>query len=349
VVVVESIAITDTKVPVESEANAAGSSASSSKKKKKKAKFSFDDFSFDDVDNSKGGKQKQSTEEPALSEDVFIAQESSSSKAADDDEERGVQEDNEDEAEMAPVQPADGLTMEQRARKEKPKSRIRFAESSQPDFVMMSLDHVSLIYGNDVILKDATLSVSTGQRVGLVGPNGSGKTTQMKILAGELEPTTGDVVKSSKDLRVAMLRQEFIDELDMTRTLREELLQAFDEEQRLLKGITELEEEVSRTTDDPERMEQVLNKLQDLQDKAIAKGAYSLDSKVDKIMDATGFTVEDGSALVKSFSGGWKMRIGLAKILLKDPNVLLLDEPTNHLDLESVSLISISMPYFTID
>jgi ATP-binding cassette subfamily F protein 3 len=76
-------------------------------------------------------------------------------------------------------------------------------------------------------------------------------------------------------------------------------------------------------------MEVVLNRLQDLQERALSRGVYALDSKVDKIMDATGFSVEDGKALVKSFSGGWKMRIGLAKILLKEPNVLLLDEPTN--------------------
>ena len=73
-----------------------------------------------------------------------------------------------------------------------------------------------------------------------------------------------------------------------------------------------------------------------LQDEAISRGVYSLDSKVDKVMDSMGFSVMDQSALVKTFSGGWKMRIGLAKILLKDPNILLLDEPTNHLDMEAV-------------
>lgn len=298
------------------------SSSASKKKKKKKAKFDFENFSFDDLE-----KEEEPVPEETPIEEVRIEVEAQSEDSM---------EESEDAEPHSETGPGDGMTMEEKIRKEKPRSRIRFAESSQPDFVMMSLDHVSLVYGNEVIVKDSTLSVSTGQRVGLVGPNGSGKTTQLKVLAGELEPTTGDVVKSSKDLRVAMLRQEFLDELNMTRTLREELMASFDVEQKILDEIAACEDEIARTTDDPDRMEKVLNRLQDLQEQALAKGVYSLDAKVDKIMDATGFSSEDGAALVKSFSGGWKMRIGLAKILLKEPNVLLLDEPTNHLDLDSV-------------
>ena len=141
----------------------------------------------------------------------------------------------------------------------------------------------------------------------------------MKILNGDIEFTTGEIVKSSPNLRVAFLRQEFVDQLNMSRTLREELLASFTEEQQLLKDIEACEREVERTVDDPQQMESVLNKLQSLQDTAISKGAYSLDSKVDNILDQTGFAIEDGAALVSSFSGGWKMRIGLAKILLLDP------------------------------
>jgi len=109
--------------------------------------------------------------------------------------------------------PSDGLTIEQRIRKEKPPPRVRFAESSQPDFAMMELDKVSVVFGNAQIIKDASFDVKTGERVGLVGPNGGGKTTLLKIFAEALEPTTGDLVKSSKNLRTAYLRQEFIDEL----------------------------------------------------------------------------------------------------------------------------------------
>jgi len=243
---------------------------------------------------------------------------------------------NKDSKSVKPVAEPVELTIEQKLRKEKPPARVRFQESSQPDYVMMGLDHVSLVFGNTVVLKDSSFSVATGERVGLVGPNGGGKTTQLKILAGELEPTTGEITKSSRNLRIAFLRQEFIDELNPEAALREELFKAFTEEQKILSDLSDCEEELANTADDPEKMEEVLDRLQQLQDKAISKGVYALDGKVDRVMDTMGFSSADAKLLVKSFSGGWKMRIGLAKILLKDPNVLLLDEPTNHLDIDSV-------------
>jgi ATPase subunit of ABC transporter with duplicated ATPase domains len=230
----------------------------------------------------------------------------------------------------------DGLTAEQRMRKERPPARVRFAESSQPDFVMMALEKVGLVFGNQVVLKDASFGVTTGERVGLVGPNGGGKTTSLRILAGELEPTTGEIVKSSKKLRVSFLRQEFVDGLDKERSLRDELFTAFEEERALIKEIETVEEEVSRAVDDADTMAKVLDKLQGLQEKAIAMGVYALGPKVEKMMESMGFSAADADSKVGSFSGGWKMRIGLAKILLQDPNILLLDEPTNHLDLDSV-------------
>jgi ATPase subunit of ABC transporter with duplicated ATPase domains len=178
--------------------------------------------------------------------------------------------------------------------------------------------------------------VSTGDRVGLVGPNGSGKTTQLKVLAGEIEPSFGDVVKSSRSMRIAYLKQEFTDELTLTNTLRQELLTTFATEMKILDGIAAMETELEQAASDPALLEEKLNKLSDLQEEANVKGVYSIDSRVEKIMDQCGFGGGDGDSLVSSFSGGWKMRIGIAKILLQEPNALLLDEPTNHLDLESV-------------
>ena len=139
-----------------------------------------------------------------------------------------------------------------------------------------------------------------------------------------------------RNLRTAYLRQEFIDELVPSNSLKQELFSTFSEEQALLKDIETCEEEIANTTDDANAMENALNKLAELQAEANTKGVYALESKVEKIMDQCGFSSADAELPVKSFSGGWKMRIGLAKILLKEPNVLLLDEPTNHLDLESV-------------
>lgn len=138
-------------------------------------------------------------------------------------------------------------------------------------------------------------------------------------MAGEIEPTTGDVIKSSRNLRVAFLRQEFIDELEMSRTLRDELLTTFKDELKILDDISKCEDDLSNSANNPELMDQILNKMQDLQDQAISKGLYSLDSKIEKVMDSMGFSTSDASSLVSTFSGGWKMRIGLAKILLKEP------------------------------
>merc|ERR1719506_130014 len=116
----------------------------------------------------------------------------------------------------------------------------------------------------------------------------------------------------------------------------------------MLKEIEACEGEIANTTDDPEAMERALNRLAELQAEANTKGVYALDSKVEKIMDQCGFSSADADLPVKSFSGGWKMRIGLAKILLKEPNVLLLDEPTNHLDLESVMWLEAFLQTLTI-
>ena len=135
--------------------------------------------------------------------------------------------------------------------------------------------------------------------MGLVGANGAGKTTQLRILAGELEPTAGDVVKSRADVRVAMLRQEFVDEIDMTRTLREEFRCVFEEEAGIMSDLSAAEKELENMSggvDDSiaDRMQEVLDRMAELQAKADAKGVAVLDSKVSKIMDLMGFDPEEG-------------------------------------------------------
>lgn len=146
------------------------------------------------------------------------------------------------------------------------------------------------------------------------------QSTILKVLAGEIDPTTGEILKSSSALRIAYLKQEFTETIVMTRTLKEELLASFVEEHRILAAIVQCENELERAIyDTPEGMDEVLTRLQQLQDLATDRGCYSLEPRVLKVMDSMGFVPEDAGALVGTFSGGWKMRVGLAKILLLDP------------------------------
>jgi len=224
------------------------------------------------------------------------------------------------------------LTLEDKIRKERPPPRIRVMESSQPGYTALRLENVGITFRDQEVLKDVTWGVQTGDRIGLVGANGAGKTTQLRIMAGEVEPTTGDVVKSSKDLRVAVLRQEFVDELVPERTLREEFMSVFEVENKILEDIKAAERELEATPpEDSNRMQEILDNMQELQNQAENKGVYGLESRVKKVMDVMGFTDDEGDDLVASFSGGWKMRIGLGKVLLQDPNILLLDEPVRLL------------------
>jgi ATP-binding cassette subfamily F protein 3 len=222
-------------------------------------------------------------------------------------------------------------------RKDRPPPRVRVMEGVQPGFASLRLENVAVTFRNQHVLRGVTWGVQTGDRIGLVGVNGGGKTTQLRILSGEMEATSGDVVKSSKDLRVAILRQEFVDELEMERSLFDEFMSVFKEELIILADLRSAEVELENVTeDDADKMQEILDRMTNLQVRADNKGVYALESRVQKIMDLMGFTTDDGKLPIRMYSGGWKMRIGLGKVLLQDPNILLLDEPTNHLDLDSV-------------
>lgn len=244
------------------------------------------------------------------------------------------------EAEILEVKEGSGreqgeTTLEQKRKRERSAARVRVVERSGTGQASMRMEKVSVVFKNTEVLRDATWGVRRGDRVGVVGANGGGKSTQLKILAGELEPTTGEITMSSDKLKVAFLRQEFAESLDNAKTLKEELASVFAEEAEMLQSISQLEHELQSAEDDEQRL-RVLEKLGTLQDLANKKGAYAVEAKVERIAMQMGFADTDVDALVASFSGGWKMRIGLAKVLLEQPDVWLLDEPTNHLDLESV-------------
>jgi ATP-binding cassette, subfamily F, member 3 len=196
---------------------------------------------------------------------------------------------------------------------------------------MLRLEHVSKIYPTGEVLKDVNWEVKTGDRIGLVGVNGAGKSTQLKIIAGEMEPTTGEVIRPNS-LKIAYLTQEF--EVDPTRTVREEFWTVFHEANAVHHALTEVHSKME--TADPAQLDILIDKMDKLQRKYEALDGYGLDSQIEKILPEMGFTSEDGDHLVSAFSGGWQMRMSLGKILLQTPDLLLLDEPTNHLDLETI-------------
>ncbi len=196
---------------------------------------------------------------------------------------------------------------------------------------MLRLEHIGKIYPTGEVLKDVTWEVKSGERIGLVGVNGAGKSTQLKIIMGEVEPTSGEVIRPAS-LHIAYLTQEF--EVEPTRTVREEFWTVFTEANKVHNDITQVQ--LDMETVEPENLEKLIHKLDKLQRKFEALDGYGLDAQIEKILPEMGFNSEDGDRLVSSFSGGWQMRMSLGKILLQEPDVLLLDEPTNHLDLETI-------------
>jgi len=214
--------------------------------------------------------------------------------------------------------------------------RVETFEGAAPGFAYMKMDGGKLRFRNQEVLRGVTWDVQTGQRVGLVGSNGAGKTTQLRVLAGELELEEGEVVKSTSELRTSFLRQEFREEMDQDASLREELTKAFSDVLQLQARYTKAEESLAAAGDDVEAMQVALDSMAELQTQLDNSDATAMERRVDKVMGAMGFAPTDAELPVSSFSGGWKMRIGLAKTLLQEPQVLLLDEPTNHMDLDSV-------------
>ncbi|MFN6540965.1 MAG: ABC-F family ATP-binding cassette domain-containing protein [Nostoc sp. EkiNYC01] len=196
---------------------------------------------------------------------------------------------------------------------------------------MLRLEHISKIYPTGEVLKDINWEVKPGDRIGLVGVNGAGKSTQLKIITGEIEPTAGEIIRPAS-LHIAYLNQEF--EVDPTRTVREEFWTVFKQANEVQLSLTQVQRDMEAA--DPEELDRLINKLDRLQRQFEALDGYGLDARIGKILPEMGFGVEDGDRLVSAFSGGWQMRMSLGKILLQKPDLLLLDEPTNHLDLETI-------------
>ncbi|WP_218082785.1 ABC transporter ATP-binding protein [Anthocerotibacter panamensis] len=207
---------------------------------------------------------------------------------------------------------------------------------------MLRLEHVSKIYPTGEVLKDVTWEVKTGDRIGLVGANGAGKSTQLKIITGAVEPTSGQVVRPAS-LHIGYLNQEF--EVDPRRTVREEFWTVFKDANRVQQELAEVHRDLEAAS--PEQLDHLLNRMGRLQGEFEDLGGYGLETRIDKILPEMGFAPDDADRLVSTFSGGWQMRMGLGKILLQKPDILLLDEPTNHLDLETITWLEIYLKGLT--
>ncbi|MCP9882873.1 ABC-F family ATP-binding cassette domain-containing protein [Cyanobium sp. Alchichica 3B3-8F6] len=200
---------------------------------------------------------------------------------------------------------------------------------------MLRLERIGKIYPTGEVLRDVTWEVKAGDRIGLVGVNGAGKSTQMKIIAGLEEPSSGAVVKQGEP-RIAYLQQEF--DVDPARTVREELFQAFGEAAEVLMRQHAVEHAMAseQAATDPDHLDALIHELGQLHSRFEGLHGYELDARIDKLLPTIGFTPEGAEQLVGDYSGGWQMRIALGKILLQEPDLLLLDEPTNHLDVETI-------------
>ncbi|MFN5263434.1 MAG: ABC-F family ATP-binding cassette domain-containing protein [Pseudanabaena sp.] len=197
---------------------------------------------------------------------------------------------------------------------------------------MLRLEHIQKIYPTGEVLKDVNWEVKTGDRIGLVGVNGAGKSTQLKIIAGEIDPTSGQVVRPTS-LKIAYLSQEF--DIEESRTVKQEMWQAFQEVREIQKQLAVVHHHLENLKDG-EDYEPILKKMDRLQRQFEDHNGYELESRIDKLLPELGFNADDGDRFVSEYSGGWQMRMGLGKILLQSPDLLLLDEPTNHLDLETI-------------
>ncbi len=196
---------------------------------------------------------------------------------------------------------------------------------------MLRLEHISKVYPTGEILKDVNWELKPGDRIGLVGVNGAGKSTQLKIIAGEVEPTSGEVIRPN-NLHIAYLNQEF--DVVTSRTVREEFWTVFAEANQVQQQQHQVQQQMESA--DPATLDDLIHQLDRQQRQFEALDGYGLESRIEKILPEMGFSAEDGDRLVSAFSGGWQMRMCLGKILLQSPDILLLDEPTNHLDLETI-------------
>ena len=199
-------------------------------------------------------------------------------------------------------------------------------------FILISLHNITKQYGKKILFADINLHVGDRERIAVVGSNGSGKSTLMKIIVGQIESDSGDIA-ISRNHRVGYLPQDGASHCG--KTLYRELESAFDDILLLQNRIHEIGVEIAREPAQGE-LQVLTDEMGELQHRLEHRQGYNLETRIRQISSGLGFSLQDLERDTREFSGGWQMRIELAKLLLRKPDVLLLDEPTNHLDIESL-------------
>jgi ATP-binding cassette subfamily F protein 3 len=202
---------------------------------------------------------------------------------------------------------------------------------------MLQIDSISLFFGERPLFNEVSATINPGERIGLVGPNGAGKSTLLKVIAGEQTPDSG-AVKMSNTATVGYLPQDGV-EPDPSLTVMQEVEHAFSEILELRKTYQRVQKKLENSTAGSSDHDDAVEEFGQIQHQMEDAGAYSLGADIERVLDGLGFSPSDFSRPTTEFSGGWLMRIALAKLLLKQPTYLMLDEPTNHLDIESLQWI----------
>ena len=199
---------------------------------------------------------------------------------------------------------------------------------------MLNVHNLSVSFQGEYLFEEVAFMLNGGDRVGLIGKNGAGKSTMLKLLAREIKPDSG-IIATDKEVRIGFLKQDI--DFVKGRTILEEAYQAFEEIKRLELQFDDIHHQLETRTDyESEAYHDLLNNLSDYTHHYELIGGYQYQGDTEKVLLGLGFKRDDFNKLTDTFSGGWRMRIELAKLLLQNNDILLLDEPTNHLDIESI-------------